>query len=74
VRKGIFFKKELEIPADRIQTVEEGTPQHPEGDAIIDTNRKEVEGLSAFGSEELLHEREFQEQDSGNFSMKSKRR
>ena len=67
VRKGIFFKKELEIPADRIQAVEEGTPQHPEGDAIIDTNRKEVEGLSAFGHEELLHEREFQEQDSDNF-------
>ncbi len=67
VRKGIFFKKELEIPADRIQAVEEGTSQHPEGDLIIDTNRKEVEGLSASGHEELLHEREFREQDSDNF-------
>ncbi len=63
VRKGIFFKKELEIPVDRIQAVEKETPQHPDGSMTVDTNFKEIEGLSAFGHEQLLHEKEFQEQD-----------
>ncbi len=63
VQKGIFFRKELEIPADRIQDVEAKTPQYPEGVVMIDTNVKELEKLSSVGHEQLLTEKEFQEQD-----------
>ncbi len=64
VRKGLLFKEELEIPVDRIQAVEEETPQQPQGKVMVDVNTKEIASLSAGGHEQLLHEKEFQEQDA----------
>jgi len=63
VQKGLIFKKELEIPADRIRQVEGQTTQHTEGVVTIDTNSKEIMSLSATGHEKMLPEKEFQEQE-----------
>ncbi len=63
VQKGLLFKEELEIPADRIKAVEEETSQHPQGKVMVDINTKEIASLSSGGHEQLLHEKEFQAQD-----------
>ncbi len=63
MEKGLLFKEELAIPADRIQSVEEETPQHPHGKVMVDVSTKEIASLSTGGHEQLLHEKEFQEQD-----------
>ncbi|HEY3991963.1 MAG TPA: divalent metal cation transporter [Ktedonobacteraceae bacterium] len=57
VEKGLFFKKKIEVPADRIQQVE---PDWGEGQGIvvIDGEEKELEALHAHKEEVLVTERE----------------
>jgi uncharacterized membrane protein YdbT with pleckstrin-like domain len=56
VRKGVLFKKTLEIPANRVQSVDqdESTP----GKVIVDVGKKEAEALTAVGAEALVPEEE----------------
>jgi NRAMP (natural resistance-associated macrophage protein)-like metal ion transporter len=69
VRKGLIFKKEIAVPADRIQQVER-TPAHeaaeeaPEdegddgsGKVTIDAGAREIDALGAGGKDRLAHER-----------------
>ncbi len=67
VQKGVLFKEEIEIPVDRIQSVEEDETQHAQGKVIVDVGAKEIASLSAGGHEQLPHEKEFQEQDGDDF-------
>ena len=64
VEKGLLFREELQIPADRIREVDGATPQHPHGEVIVDMNVKEIESLSTGGREQVLAEKEFREQGS----------
>ena len=61
VEKGVIFRKALEVPADRIVSVE--SPQHaeeanagPSGEVTIDTRQSEVKGLRPTGKETLADE------------------
>ena len=63
VQKGLLFKKELEIPADRIQEVK-GDGVH--GVVKVDASEREIEGLTAIGREQLVEEKEFEEQERRN--------
>jgi NRAMP (natural resistance-associated macrophage protein)-like metal ion transporter len=56
VQKGVLFKKTLEIPANRVQSVDqdESTP----GKVIVDVGKKEAEALTAVGAEALVPEEE----------------
>jgi NRAMP (natural resistance-associated macrophage protein)-like metal ion transporter len=53
VHKGLLFKKDLTVPADRIQAVEQAGEKHADGDVLIEANTEEVEALSATGAEQL---------------------
>jgi NRAMP (natural resistance-associated macrophage protein)-like metal ion transporter len=54
VSKGTVFKKELEVPSDRIQAVEPPVPDHEStGKVIIDARDEELEALRGAGSEAL---------------------
>lgn len=53
VRKGVLFRKELEIPADRVQKVEED-----ERKVIVDVGPSEADALTATGAEILPSEKE----------------
>jgi NRAMP (natural resistance-associated macrophage protein)-like metal ion transporter len=53
IHKGALFRKELEIPSDRIQTVERATDGKSNGKVIIDSNEQELESLKASGKETL---------------------
>ena len=59
VTKGIAFKKKIEIPAGRIQSVDfpsqEDTAQ---GKVIIDTNQREIASLTSAGEESLAPEKQ----------------
>jgi NRAMP (natural resistance-associated macrophage protein)-like metal ion transporter len=57
VKKGIIFKKTLDIPADRIQEVEQDAAdeQNP-GEVKIEVGKQEAEELTAVGEEELKPE------------------
>jgi NRAMP (natural resistance-associated macrophage protein)-like metal ion transporter len=50
VRKGILFKKELEIPVDRVQRVSTGKKE----EVVVDAQVAETDALNALGREELL--------------------
>jgi NRAMP (natural resistance-associated macrophage protein)-like metal ion transporter len=55
VTKGVVFKKKIEIPVDRVHTVEPPTGDDPsEGKVTIAATEAETEALTAAGSEELL--------------------
>ena len=60
VQKGVIFKKTLDIPTDRVQsidqenTADESTP----GKVIVDVSKKEAESLAATGVEELDSEQQ----------------
>jgi NRAMP (natural resistance-associated macrophage protein)-like metal ion transporter len=60
VQKGVIFKKTLEIPADRIQSIDqgnmedEGTP----GKVVVEIGKKEAESLAAVGVEALDSEQQ----------------
>ncbi len=54
VEKGALFKKRLEVPADRVRSIERepGDEQAP-GKVILDVSEKELEELAPVGLEEL---------------------
>lgn len=52
VKKGIIFKKTVEIPADRIESVEHAAKQTT-GTVTVDVSKHEAEALTAIGAEEL---------------------
>lgn len=59
VSKGLVFKKKLDIPADRIQSVQtKQTSEGEDGTAIIATDEAEMRALTAVGEEELPPENE----------------
>jgi hypothetical protein len=59
VSKGIAFKKKIEIPAGRIQSVD-STPQDDtaQGKVIVDTNQREIASLTSAGEESLAPEKQ----------------
>src|ERR1700686_2420253 len=59
VQKGVVFKKTLDIPAERIQSIEPGTmDENSPGKVVVDVSREEAASLSAVGVEELASEEE----------------
>src|SRR5689334_4333244 len=62
VRKGLIFKKEIAVPADRIQQVER-TPERETGQTdesgtvTIDASEREIDALRVAGMDRLAHER-----------------
>ncbi len=59
VEKGLFFKKKIAVPADRIQRVEPDWDDG-QGKVVIDGEEKELEALHAHTEESLVAEREIQ--------------
>ena len=57
LQKGVVFKKEIDIPADRILRVERGTSAR-DSKVVIDGGKKEIDSLSSVGKEQLVSERE----------------
>ena len=55
VQKGVIFKKTLEIPADRIQSIdqEEREDERTAGKVIVDVSKNEAESLTSIGTEAL---------------------
>ena len=55
VQKGVIFKKTLEIPADRIQSIEQvdSKDDNLSGKVIVDVGKKEAEALTPVGAEAL---------------------
>jgi NRAMP (natural resistance-associated macrophage protein)-like metal ion transporter len=59
VEKGVFFKKKLEIPADRVQDVEQmPKDEKTAGKVTVDVGEKELEDLKPVGVDELAPEKE----------------
>ena len=58
VEKGVVFKKKLEIPADRVQTVENDAGKQAEGKVVVQMSEEETKDLKAVGEEELSPEAE----------------
>ena len=57
VEKGVVFKKEIEVPADRIAAVTEASADAPEqGEVMVAADESEIEALHAMGSESLAQE------------------
>jgi len=55
VEKGVLFKKKLEIPADRVTSVDPHSENGaPRGKVTVDVERKETLSLKASGKEEEL--------------------
>lgn len=59
VTKGIAFKKKIDIPAGRIQSVD-STPQDDtaRGKVTVDVNQKEIASLTSAGEESLAPEKQ----------------
>jgi Mn2+/Fe2+ NRAMP family transporter len=55
VEKGTFFRKDLEIPADRILDVEE---QRMQGQVTVDVREEELEALTAHKPQKLASEQQ----------------
>ena len=55
VQKGVIFKKTLEIPADRIQSIdqEEREDERTAGKVIVDVSKNEAASLTSIGTEAL---------------------
>lgn len=53
VKKGLLFKKEIEVPADRVQSVEPAQDSTQPGKVVILAAEEEVESLAAVGTEAL---------------------
>ncbi len=60
VQKGLLFKKELDIPLDRVQGVTSPEGREGIGKVFIDARETELEALNTSGQEELLNEQEMQ--------------
>jgi Mn2+/Fe2+ NRAMP family transporter len=60
VQKGVIFKKTLEIPADRVQSIDQENiaDESTSGKVIVDVGKKEAESLTATGVEELESEQQ----------------
>ena len=60
VQKGVIFRKTLEIPADRIQSIDQKdlAGESIPGKVVVDVNKKETESLAATGSETLDSEQQ----------------
>ncbi|HEY6287413.1 MAG TPA: Nramp family divalent metal transporter [Ktedonobacteraceae bacterium] len=60
VQKGVIFRKTLEIPADRIASInQEGSvDERVPGKVIVDVSKKEAEALKTVGAEALVPEEE----------------
>ena len=60
VQKGVIFRKTLEIPADRIQSIdqEDSEDESIPGKVIVDVGKKEAESLTAVGAEALEPEQQ----------------
>jgi NRAMP (natural resistance-associated macrophage protein)-like metal ion transporter len=60
VQKGVIFKKTLEIPADRVQSIDQENiaNESTSGKVIVDVSKKEAESLTATGVEELESEQQ----------------
>lgn len=58
VQKGVVFKKKLEIPADRVQSVTTKARGTRKGKVTVDVRAAETRALKATGEEELLSEDE----------------
>ena len=59
VTKGIAFKKKIEIPAGRIQSVDSPSQEDTaQGKVIIDTNQREIASLTSAGEESLAPEKQ----------------
>ena len=57
VQKGKVFKKTLDIPADRIQSVEQnGQDEKNAGKVVVDVSKAEATALTAVGEEALASE------------------
>ena len=57
VQKGIIFKKTLDIPSDRIQSVEsKSKDENSSGKVVIEVSKQEAAALTAVGEEELASE------------------
>ncbi len=65
IEKGALFRKELDIPVDRIQDVEIPSGNEKEGKVLIDAREAELEALNTIGIEELVHEQEIRRQEDG---------
>ncbi len=64
VEKGAIFKKELDIPADRIQGIETAEGNGQEDKVVVDVYESELEALKTLGVEELVNEREIRQQEA----------
>ncbi|HYX48887.1 MAG TPA: divalent metal cation transporter, partial [Ktedonobacteraceae bacterium] len=55
VHKGVIFKKTLEIPADRIQSIdkEDGEVENAPGKVVVDVSKEEAASLTSTGTEVL---------------------
>jgi len=59
VQKGTVFKKTLDIPADRIQSVEQDKKdENSPGKVVVDVSKEEAAALTAVGEEALSSEEE----------------
>jgi NRAMP (natural resistance-associated macrophage protein)-like metal ion transporter len=62
VKKGVVFKKKLEIPADRVQSTDRETEtKKSSGKVVVDVGKQEVADLAAVGEEALDPEKKHQE-------------
>lgn len=61
VQKGVIFRKTIEIPADRIASINrEGSgDENAPGKVIVDVSKKEAEALTPVGAEALEPEKEY---------------
>ena len=55
VEKGVIFRKEIDVPADRVEEVDAGEDDQP-GEVVIETSSGEVRKLRARGEETLAPE------------------
>ncbi len=58
VKKGVVFKKTLEIPADRVRSVKATARDNKQGKVTVDVSAAETRALKSTGEEELLSEDE----------------
>ncbi len=57
VHKGVIFKKTLEIPADRIQSVDEAhVDENTSGKVAVEVSKQEAASLTAVGEEAFASE------------------
>jgi len=62
VKKGVVFKKKLDIPADRVQSVDSKKKTKKQSDTVVvDVGKQEVADLAAVGEEALAPEKKHQE-------------